>query len=777
MTRASRSLLLALTAAFLGTGSINTAHAAVTRAEVEEAIRGGIRYLKDQQRQDGTWPDINGEHRNGVTALATLALLTAGEPVTEPHVSRALAALDRFDAAALGSVYSVSLQTMAFAQADPARYRVQIARNVYWLERAQIKPTDGNPTWPGGWSYRDNRAQMADNSNSQYALLALQAASEAGIPVKPEVWALARQYWERGQQRGGIDDGGWNYHPGDRGPARASMSCAGISSLVITGLKRFESQEVLVDGPNGAVIRNCGKGGANLDLQRGVNWLASNFRVSENYGNGATWKLYYLYGLERVGRLAGLRYIGDHDWYFEGAEHLIHDPNRDPLQGKWVGNGAGENDPVVATSFVLLFLAKGRSPVLINKLRHGPRADWNNDRDDCRNLTGIVSRDWKHLVTWQFVDPEDASLEEMLQAPIAFFNGHEPPEFGPEGKKKLRQYVEQGGLIFADACCDSPAFDEGFRALMKEVFPEPEYDLHPLAEDHAVWRAKYPLTPDVHPLWGIEHGCRTVVIYTPKDLSCFWNQLELQPDHPAVIKASHVGMNVVDYATGRELPADKLAPREITTIPTEAPKRGALHIAKLRHAGEWNLAPMAIPNLMSFLRQQAELKFDVVINHRELTTPQDPNLVYYPMVYLHGRASFSFGEQDLAAIRRHLDPGRGLLFSDAACGSPAFDAAFRKFAAELYPDHPLEPIPPDDELYTKQSGFDLSDVQFSRSAGGGTGRPQLEGIRLNGRWAVIYSKFDIGCALERASSLECKGYTHESALRIASNVVIYATLP
>ena len=41
---------------------------------------------------------------------------------------------------------------------------------------------------------------------------------------------------------------------------------------------------------------------------------------------------------------------------------------------------------MVATSFALLFLAKGRAPVLINKLRHSPDQDWNNDPDDVRNI-------------------------------------------------------------------------------------------------------------------------------------------------------------------------------------------------------------------------------------------------------------------------------------------------------------------------------------------------------------------------------------------------------
>ena len=147
-----------------------------------------------------------------------------------------------------------------------------------------------------------------------------------------------------------------------------------------------------------------------------------------------------------------------------------------------------------------------------------------------------------------------------------------------------------------------------------------------------------------------------------------------------------------------------------------------------------------------------------MINHKELF-PRDPNLVNYPLIYIHGRAAFAFSPEEIVLLRRHLEPGGGTLFADAACGSPAFDAAFRKFVAELLPDNPLVPIPRDDEIYTRKVGFDLADVQYSKAAGGRRDFPQLEGVKLNGHWAIIYSKYDIGCALERHQGLDCKGYT------------------
>ncbi len=738
-----------------------TARAGVTRGEVEAAIADGVRFLKRTQNPDGSWGG-----QPGTSELVILALLTAGEPADEPGLARAIAGSSRCGPGTPGyGTYAISLQTMALAAADPAAFRVSIARNAAWLEQAQVRdprnPAQAFRSGSGSWTYQMRRGGGAgDNSNSQYAVLGLNAASEAGVPIDERVWASARFYWEGCQQ----GDGGWSYTLSNRG-STASMTCAGVSGLVITGQRLFRGAETV----QGGAIRRCGHGEPDLALLRGVDWLGRNFRVDQNPGGGAEWKLYYLYGLERAGRLAGLRYFGEHDWYREGAEELVK--TRDPALGGWTGGGGG---PAVATSFALLFLAKGRAPVLVNKLKHGRGNDWENDRDDVRNLTSLVARDWKHLLTWQVVDVESAGVGELLQAPIAFFNGHEAPHFSDEARVRLRDYVEQGGFVFADACCGRAGFDRGFRALMREVFPEPEHALKRLPPEHAVWRVRHELSPDVHPLWGIDVGCRTAVIYSPDDLSCYWNQAENAPGEPSVVAASRIGANVIDYATGRELPADKLEPREVVDGRREPPKRGALHIAKLKHAGEWNVAPMAVPHLTTALRDRSGL--DVVIDHHELL-PGDPNLINFPLIYLHGRSAFRFGPEDLDRLRKHLSPGGGTIFADAACGSPKFDAAFREFVAALLPGRPLEPIPRGDEIYTRKVGFDLSDVRYSKAAGGGLSYPALEGVKLDGHWAVIYSKFDIGCALERPQGLDCKGYVHESAVRVAANIVLYSMLP
>ena len=97
------------------------ANSAVTREEVERAIHDGVAYLREKQRDDGSWPDVDNEAHTGTTSLITLALLTAGEPANSPTITRALDYLRNFGPDQLKSTYAVSLQTMVFAAAQPER--------------------------------------------------------------------------------------------------------------------------------------------------------------------------------------------------------------------------------------------------------------------------------------------------------------------------------------------------------------------------------------------------------------------------------------------------------------------------------------------------------------------------------------------------------------------------------------------------------------------------------------------------------------------------------
>lgn len=716
--------------------------------QVLRAINRGIDFLKSKQRADGRWDEFPGAP-GGIDALATLALLSCDVPVDNPKIQASLKYLRQLPPE---NTYVTSLQTMVFALADSKRDFALIRRNANWLMQTRLPD--------GRWTYGSQGRGSGDNSNTQFALLGLQAAADVGFEVPEQFWSTCRNYWTRSQGR----MGSWGY-PSTEG-ASGSMTAAGISSLIITSRELLDVEKGTVNGK--PVL--CDGAKSDPNLQAAIDWVGRNFSVDNNPGGSNSWLYYYLYGLERAGRLSGRRFFGDHDWYRRGVSYLV---GRQQVSGSWNIPGGNRPAEVINTSFALLFLSKGRIPILVNKLKHPPRNDWNNAPNDINNLTDFLAKRWNVKLNWQVVDINVATVEDLLQAPVLHISGHDAPVFTPQEKERLRGYISQGGLIMADANCSVTNFDIGFRELCAELFPEPEQQLRRLEPEHGVWTSLFNLTDlsNSHPLYGIDLGCRTAVIYSPGDLSCQWEYFPFKEHQERTLGGMRLGANIVAYATGPENLQDKLVERKIIPEAEEDEiRRNFLQVAKIRHNGEWNPAPRAISNLMESLQQVA--KIDVIRQQRPIEI-LDPNFVNYPLCYMHGRTRFQLSRPEIEALSSYLASG-GVLFADACCGSERFDEAFRQMIKELFPGEELRPIPPEHELYTREIGYDLSKVEMDKALGNRSGPPLLEGLEVQGRYVVIYSKYDLGCALERQQSSDCKGYTHDSAIKIATNIALYA---
>jgi hypothetical protein len=752
--------------------------------KVKASINKGIVFLRRQQLDNGSWeanlPSAGIE--GGWTSLAVLALLNAGVPADDPQVVRGLKFLRGLRPT---QTYVVALQTMVFAEAKQNQDRVRIADNIKWL----IKKRVFNNGEFRGWNYGNSNSNQGDNSNTQYALLGLLAGRQAGVEIKEEVWKSIRDYYIRTQLKTDFDDGGFNYMPhgktGERG-ATLSMTAAGACGLLIAGMEL-----------NDRIA--CGVYKENEPVHRALSWISG--PKGDRFKLDLAQRVYYnIYGIERVGRLSGMRFLGGHDWYREGCKYLV-DEQQD--NGSWWARGAFDQWPVVSTSFALLFLSKGRTPVLISKLVHTqsvPRQpddlDWNNDRNDLRHLTDFVSKDlFNNLpLAWQIFDmmravnprpgateiSEDDLLEvtsDMLQSPLVYFNGHKSPKFRFTAieRELLRKYVENGGFILAEACCDSAAFDAGFKDLVKDIWKESTLEYLP--PEHPVWNAFHSVGPgNPYKLMGLQMGCKTVLVYSPQDMSCYWEMNKREEGRGKV--AFRLGVNIVAYATGREPPRPRLTRVDLAreNDPARIP-RGFLEVAQLKYQGDFKPAPNAMRNLMDHMRKFAGV--DVVLKTKEMFPSE--SVRDYKFLYLHGRARFSYSEEELDYLRFNLENG-GLLLADACCGQEPFDVAFRKFAKELFPKHTLERIPADDVLFSKEiNGVPLTAQNIRcRTERGGKLRnlaPFLEGIKVKDRWAVIYSKYDIGCALERHQASDCRGYQPESAFRLAGAAVLYSLRP
>ena len=219
---------------------------------------------------------------------------------------------------------------------------------------------------------------------------------------------------------------------------------------------------------------------------------------------------YTLYAIERLGIMTGLSEFGGVDWMEEGAKRLS--------TGNWPDGRDGQRS---STAFAVLFLARALEPIIFYKLKR--RGDWNNDRYDVKHLTEYISVKFQYPKQWRIVTLE-APVSHLLKVPAIFINGHEALDFTDEEKAKLKEYVERGGTIYGMACCGKKPFDDSFRALVAELWPE--NSLQKLPKNHTIFTNPRPLQSKP-PLEGMamKNGQgRLGVIYSPVDLCCKWHK-------------------------------------------------------------------------------------------------------------------------------------------------------------------------------------------------------------------------------------------------------------
>lgn len=294
-------------------------------ARIRRAIDRGVAYLKAQQRDDGSWKDPPG-YVGGITALSTLALLKSGVAADDDEVQRAVTYLRQLKPQ---TTYVASLTTMVFCVAEPQRDQKHIQRYATWLaeQQKQVGPLTG------AWGYPQ---ADGDNSNTGFAVVALYEADRAGVQVEQDVWRRSLKYWTSTQAK----NGAWGYKP--HTPGAGSMTCQGMA-CVAAACAVLDERQPDQPGP--------------IALQKASQWLGQNFSIEANPGSTRAqgWRLYYLHALGRAGQLSGQRKFGDHDWFAEGAKSLL-DTQVIP-GGYWKGAGHAEDDPNIATSLALLFLA------------------------------------------------------------------------------------------------------------------------------------------------------------------------------------------------------------------------------------------------------------------------------------------------------------------------------------------------------------------------------------------------------------------------------------
>ena len=155
--------------------------------------------------------------------------------------------------------------------------------------------------------------------------------------------------------------------------------------------------------------------------------------------------------------------------------------------------------------------------------------------------------------------------------------------------------------------------------------------------------------------------------------------------------------------------------------------------------------------------------------------PADPRILRFPMLYWGGSSGFGALKDDaIARLREHLSAG-GLLVIDNRGRSgpdPAFDRDVRATMRRVFGREPA-PIPAKHVIYRT---FYRLDAAMGRRAD----HPQLEGIALDGRYAVILTHNDLAGAFARSPggghampAVPGGEFQRERAFRLAVNLVLY----
>ncbi len=715
-----------------------------TDESVERAIQAAVSWIKEQRQEGGHWETSGNRsdtHWAGNTALAALALLYAEEnPREEPLAT----ALEWLAGQTLNGTYTYGTRAHALALVPGSKFNSRLRGDLNWLLSAVgAAGTNG----AGAYGYtapRNGQLSRWDNSVSQFGVLGVWMAAEAGLSVPKSYWENVAQHWTGCQQA----DGGWGYAK-ERRESTGSMTAAGLASLFVV----FD--QVYADRPQQG-------SGLVSAINAGLSWFAGH-NGPNNPGGASQYRYYYLYGVERVGRASGYKRLGDWDWFRDGTNYLLE---KQKEEGRWPSQGSNMSS-LRNTAFALMFLCHGRAPILFNKLRHGP--DWNYRMRDVAALTRFSGHAFERLINWQIVSL-DGPPSDLLEAPVLYMYGESEWEFSDVEVQKIRTYCQRGGMLFGVAGKDSPDFRRGFENLAKRAFPE--FALRPAPPDHPLFSGEVWNVIDEPPLMlEVHNGVRTLMLLSTRDLAQSWVRYDIRGPGR---KDLDLGANVYQYATDKTTPRSRLqtAPLPLREVEIER----TIHVARIRYTGQWDQEPYGWTRLARYMNNEAATRLLVTSG----VTLDSEDLDNFKIAHIAGLEHFELSPDEARGLRRFLSGG-GTLLADAAGGAVEFIEALEQHARAAQKGEPRV-VPRDSFLLTGNGipgAVNLDGTSYRRvahSAARGQKYPRLKAFESRRRFAVVHSPLDLSTGLLGTQVFGVRGYAPRSALPIMRNLLLYAGL-
>lgn len=416
-------------------------HATSATAQVDPIAARGLAYLRTKGSSAGGV---------GESALAALAMIKGDVPAGDPALVGAINALrSRFGSSSYtpekgsgGEIYEAGVVIIALSNHDAEAHRAEIQAAADFL----IGKQNAN----GSWDYQGRTA--GDTSISQYAVLGLWEAENAGIRVDPAIWDRAAAWYLSTQGSGG----GWTYHPDGGRDDTVSMTAAGVGSLLIC-LRQLAPYRAVEKSVNPLLIplvpeserrrfvATTSIASINGGIRSGIAWLAGtlNAGVGQNVGPSP---FYALYGIERVGALADQATLGRVDWFNEGRRYLASTQQANGSFNVRFGD-------VPETAWAVLFLTKSTAKTIkriqVRRLGSGTLVGGRGLPKDLSQVSvaggKVIARPMDGAVEGMIAALEDPRVDDASSALAGLI-----ARYGAEGSQALAPHEERFRKLLAD---------------------------------------------------------------------------------------------------------------------------------------------------------------------------------------------------------------------------------------------------------------------------------------------------------------------------------------
>lgn len=170
-------------------------------------------------------------------------------------------------------------------------------------------------------------------------------------------------------------------------------------------------------------------------------------------------------------------------------------------------------------------------------------------------------------------------------------------------------------------------------------------------------------------------------------------------------------------------------------------------------------------NFLSEVAKQTSLK----VNKKFCPVRLDADALFdYPFCVMSGNKSFTLTAKERQQMRKFLTQG-GFLLVSPGCSDEAWDKAFRQEMKVCFPEYPLKKIPMTHPIFSVVNQISQLTEKHGKPV-------YLEGLEINGRLVLVYSKEGLNDVEHAEGCCCCGGNEIANPVRVNVNVFTYAVL-